>query len=109
MFFEYLVMFFVCALLFTFVVALACLPIMIANARGVDGPRKTAIVALSILGIFCGVTWLAALILALVWRGECECCCGTNLDNLEKLSKLYKAKVITKAEYEKMKAKLIQE
>ncbi len=110
---EYLALFFVFVLLFAFVVALVCLPVVIANARGICGSRKTAIIVLSLLGLFCGVTWFAALILALLWGSECGgcagCATGDALDNLEKLAKLYKDKVISKSEYERMKAKLIQE
>lgn len=109
MFFEYLVMFFVCVLLFTFIVTLACLPIIIANSRGISGNKKTAIVVLSLLGLFCGITWFVALILSVVWNGDGACCCAANLDSLEKLARLYKDKVISKSEYEKMKSKLIQE
>jgi hypothetical protein len=79
---------------------------MIANARGIVGGNKTAIVVLSWLGIFFGVTWIVALILSLIWNGE-TIIDGTSLDKLEKLSKLYKNKVITRAEYEEMKSKLI--
>lgn len=87
-------------------VAFLYIPIMIANARGICGTEHTVIVVLSILGIFFGLTWFIALILSLVWDGECLT--GDNLDKLEKLSRLYKEKVITKAEYERMKAKLVK-
>ncbi len=95
-----------------FCVALVCvaflaIPIMIANARGICGTEKTIIVVLSILGIFFGLTWVVALVLALVWRGDCIG--GDSLDKLEKLSRLYKDKVITKSEYERMKSKLLRE
>ena len=76
-------------------------------ARGIYGTEHTVIVVLSILGIFFGLTWFVALILSLVWGGECFT--GDSLDKLEKLSRLYKDKVITKAEYERMKAKIMKE
>ena len=88
-------------------VAIISVPIMIANARGISGGEKVAIIILSILGIFFGITWFVALILSLVWHGDCLS--GDNLDKLEKLSKLYKDKVITKSEYERIKSKLIRE
>ncbi len=98
------------AFLIMFCIAVVCvaflaIPIMIANARGICGGEKTTIVVLSVLGIFFGLTWVVALILSLVWRGDCLG--GDALDKLEKLSKLYKDKVITKSEYEQMKSKLL--
>lgn len=88
-------------------VAFLYIPIMIANARGINGTEHTVIVVLSILGIFFGLTWFVALILALVWGGDNLS--GDALDKLEKLSKLYKDKVITKAEYERMKSKIMKQ
>lgn len=99
--------FLVFLLIFTFIFMFLWLPIMIANGRGIVGNRKTTIVLLSILGIFCGVTWLIAMVLALVWPGAEDCNHTTDLDSLEKLAKLYKSKSITKSEYEKMKAKIL--
>lgn len=108
MFVEYLALFLVFMLLCAFICAVICIPVFIANARGICGSQKTIIMVLSWLGIFFGVTWIVALVLSLVWRGAGECySCGCRLDELEKLSKLYKSKVISKAEYDKMKAKLM--
>lgn len=111
MFIEYLALFFMFMLLCAFVCAIICIPVMIANARGICGTQKTIILVLSWLGIFFGLTWFAALILSLAWRGNDQPCheCGNRLDELEKLAKLYKAKAITKTEFEKMKAKLIKD
>lgn len=111
MFFEYTALFFVFMLLCVFVCALICIPVMIANARGICGNQKLIIVLLSWMGIFFGVTWLVALILSLAWHGDgtLGCTCGNRLDELEKLAKLYKSKVISKAEYDKMKAKLLKD
>ena len=112
MFVEYLALFIMFMLLCAFICAIICIPVMIANARGICGNQKTIIMILSWFGIFFGVTWIAALILALAWRGEGECMkcgCITRLDELEKLAKLYKSKVITKTEYEKIKAKLLKD
>ncbi|MBD5400172.1 SHOCT domain-containing protein [bacterium] len=112
MFIEYLSLFMMFMLLCAFICALICIPVFIANARGICGGQKTAIMILSWLGIFFGVTWIVALILSLVWHGDGECTkcgCGSRLDELEKLAKLYKAKVITKSEYDKMKAKLLKD
>lgn len=87
-------------------IAILCIPILIANARGICGSEKIAIIVLSWLGIFFGITWFVALILSLIWQGGCIDG-KDNLDRLEKLSKLYKEKVITKEEYEKMKSRLL--
>lgn len=100
--FAFAVVFALVALLLGFIY----IPIMIANARGICGGERTAIIILSWLGIFFGVTWLVALILSLVWTGKCAYGLD-NLDRLEKLSKLYKDKTITKAEFETMKSKLL--
>lgn len=109
MFVEYMALFFMFMLLCAFVCAIICIPVMIANARGICGNQKSIIVLLSWLGIFFGVTWFAALILSLAWAGNGRACdaCGSRLDELEKLAKLYKSKAISKSEYDKMKAKLL--
>ncbi len=104
---EVIAAFFIMFLIATVAVAIISIPILIANARGICGGEKTAIVLLSILGVFFGITWFVALILSLVWHAECPA--GDDLDKLEKLSKLYKDKVITKSEYERMKSKLLRE
>ncbi len=109
MFLEYLALFFMFMLVCAFVCAIICIPIMIANARGICGTQKTIIVILSWLGIFFGITWFASLILSLASHGDGSCSCGSRLDDLEKLAKLYKSKVISKTEYDKMKAKLLKD
>ncbi len=86
-------------------VAILSIPILIANARGICGTDHTIIVVLSILGVLFGVTWFIALIFSVVWQGECMV--DTDLDKLEKAAKLYKNKLITKEEYEKIKSKLL--
>lgn len=100
---EFILFFMIVMLL----IGIISIPIMIAGARGICGGEKATIVILSWLGIFFGVTWVVALILSLLWRGECIVG-GSNLDKLEKLAKLYKDKAITKAEFESMKARLLK-
>ena len=104
---EVMMAFFIMFFIVVLCVAFLYIPVMIANARGIYGTEHTVIVVLSILWIFFGLTWFVALILSLVWGGECFT--GDSLDKLEKLSRLYKDKVITKAEYERMKAKIMKE
>lgn len=99
--FAFLIMFSITVLF----VAFLSIPILIANARGICGVEHTTIVVLSILGVFFGITWLVALILSVVWRGECMV--EEDLDRLEKAAKLYKSKAISKEEYEKIKSKLL--
>lgn len=100
--FMYFVAFVFLFALIMLCVALICVPIMIANARGITGNEKLIITILSWLGILFGVTWIVALVLSLVWGSSKD-----NLENLEKLSKLYKDKVITKEEFERQKAKYL--
>ena len=71
--------------------------------RNTENNYRDFIVAWDIFGI----TWFAALILSLASHGDGNCSCGSRLDDLEKLAKLYKSKVISKTEYDKMKAKLL--
>ncbi len=95
-------------LLILLCIGFICIPIAIANARGITGGEHASIVLLSWLGIFFGVTWIVALILACVWHGD-KNTATDNLDKLEQLSRLYKSKAISKSEYEKMKRKLMGE
>ncbi len=103
---EFFIVFSLMFLLVMLLIGIISIPIMIANARGICGGERTAIIILSWMGLFFGVTWFVALILSLVWRGECAFGMD-NLDRLEKLSRLYKDKVISKAEFEKMKSRLM--
>lgn len=103
---EFLLVFFMMFILVMICVGIISIPIMIASSRGICGGQRMAIIILSWLGIFFGITWFVALILSLVWNGECVEM-GDNLDRLEKLARLYKDKAITKSEYENMKQKLL--
>lgn len=103
---EFLLVFGAMFLLGLILVGILMIPIWIANARGICGGEKTTISILSWMGIFFGITWIVALILALVWRGECGMR-ETNLDKLEKLSRLYKSKSITREEYNDIKSRLL--
>lgn len=83
------------------------IPVLIAGARGICGGEKTTIIILSWLGIFFGITWVIALVLSLIWRGECSVG-DSKLDRLERYAQLYKDKAITKAEFEAIKEKLLK-
>lgn len=89
-----------------FVVLFFMLPIMVANSRGISGGQKTTIVILSCFGVFFLVTWFVALVLALVYAPDTKKC---DLDKLEQIARLYKERVITKQEYEKMKSELLKQ
>ncbi len=99
--------FFLFFMMIVLLIGLINIPIMIANSRGICGGEKITITILSWLGVFFGVTWVIALILSLLWRGECAVG-ATNLDKLEQVARLYRTKAITKSEYEKMKSKLLK-
>lgn len=103
---EFLIVFGIMFLLTMTLVGLLMIPIWIANARGICGGEKTTITILSWMGIFFGITWIVALILSLVWRGECGMR-ESNLDKLEKLARLYKNKSITREEYDEIKSRLL--
>ena len=112
MFIDYIAWLFVFILLGAFIYMVISIPVRIARARGICGRRQDTIRTLSWLGVFFGVTWVAALILSLIRCGDGNSGCGgcnSRLDELEKLAKLYRSHVITKAEYEKMKAKLLRD
>ncbi len=93
-------------ILLLFAIMIVYIPITIADIRGISAGNRTTIALLSWLGLILGITWFIALILSLVWRGGANLGVN-NLDKLESLSRLYKEKAITKAEFEKMKKKLM--
>lgn len=103
---EFLLVFGIMFILGIIMVGILMIPIWIANARGICGGDKTTITILSWLGILFGITWIVALVLSLVWRGECGMR-ESNLDKLEKLSRLYKSKSITREEYNEIKSRLL--
>ena len=103
---EFLLVFGIMFVLGLILVGILMIPIAIANARGICGGEKTTISILSWMGIFFGVTWVGALVLSLVWRGECGMR-ESNLDKLEKLSRLYRNKSISREEYNEIKSRLL--
>ena len=104
---EFLIVFGIMCISGLILVGILCIPIWIANARGICGGEKTTISILAWMGIFFGITWIVAMILSLVWRGECAMR-DTNIDKLEKVAKLYQNKSITRSEYEEIKSKLLK-
>ena len=91
------------------IIWLICVPGNVAARRGVSGGELVVIKILAWCGLLVPITWFVALGLALFWhpakwisKGDCEYR-ETDLDKLEKLHKLYKNKVLSKAEYERLK------
>ena len=88
---------------------------MIARGRGISGPELTTIIVLSWCGIIFGVTWLIALVLAIVWKPEswikkCDGCGKTieshdTAEQLEKLHKLKQRGIISQKEFDAQKKK----
>jgi hypothetical protein len=113
-----------------FTIAVLCLvalvfliqvPIYIARGRGISGSELTSIIVLSWCGLFFGVTWLIALVLALVWQpgrwvSRCDGCGAGRqtgggedvADKIEKLHSLKKRGIITAKEFESEKKKILK-
>lgn len=111
------------------------IPIIIAKTRGVNGGNLTVVAILSWLGIFFGLTWIIALILALVYQSQVniantvtghsvylsrnneehitkhsdniETTTILGLDKLEKLYLLKEKGAITEKEYQTEKNKIL--
>ncbi len=109
------------AYLFGIIIALAIIyfiiqvPIIIAKKRGIKEGELTAITLLSWCGIFIGVTWIIAIVFALVWhpttwidKEKIHFNSMTNLEILEKLGALKDKGVITEQEFQQEKEKLIK-
>ena len=122
-------------LLLILAIFLIRIPIIIANARGVGGGNLKVIAILSWCGLFFGITWIIALILALVYQSQVNITNTTNgqvvylsrnneehltaynrnvqtpilsnLDKLEKLATLKEKGIITEQEYEVEKHNLL--
>jgi hypothetical protein len=98
-----------CIVLFIYLIQV---PVFIARGRGISGAELTTITVLSWCGIFFGITWVVALILALVWqpglwldKGETQ---GDTADELEKLHKLKQKGIISQKEFDAQKRKLLK-
>lgn len=90
-------------------------PIIIAKKRGMKEGELTTITVLSWCGIFIGITWIIALIFALVWqpttwidKEKIHFNDMTNLEILEKLGVLKDKGVITEQEFQREKEKIIK-
>ena len=91
-------------------------PIMIAKNRGICGSELSTIRILSWCGLIVGITWIIAIILSIVWKPnnwvEKTTPAETimpkdNLETLEKLSALKDKGIITDAEFQREKQKIM--
>lgn len=101
---ELFEIFFLFILIFLFVLLIRW-PINIAEERCVSTSTLGTIRVLSWLGIFFGITWVIAMVVALLAEPQLK---NDSLDKLEKLNSLRKAKVITEAEFQKEKKKILK-
>lgn len=86
------------------------IPVIISKNRGLDKDQRTGILCCTILGIFFFPVWIVGIILACVLKPkviEGKKDDDTDLERLEKLHRLYKNKIITKAEYDKQRKKIM--
>ncbi len=104
------------ALLFVFLIFVAVfvfvvrIPIIIATSRGVSGSNLSTIAVLSWCGILLGITWFVALVLSLIYEPANWVSDNNKKGDLESLEKLFELKekgVITQAEYERERKKII--
>lgn len=94
----------VLGIMFLVLMILLCVPLIIANIRGIYGPWRITIMVLTFFGVLMGVTWLIALILSLGLRVDLA---YDDLANLERLNQLYKQKVISRAEFQELKSRML--
>lgn len=100
-----------------FLIFLIRIPIIIAKSRKITGSDLTTVAVLSWLSLLFGITWVIALILAFVYtpkQGNNNVHVSSNmsrikqLQELEKLADLRDRGIITSAEFEEEKQKLMQ-
>jgi len=88
-------------------------PIMVAKSRGVTGSELSTVTILSWCGLFFGITWFIAIILALVyepnkWISKADGVGISGVDKLAKLHELKKKGVISQAEFNEEKKKILE-
>lgn len=91
---------------------LVFLPFHIARNRGIDKGQTSVICILCFLSFVLPIIWVVAIIMSVVCKPvvavvEEEKEKDLDVDKLAKLHELYKDKVITKAEYDKQKKKIM--
>ena len=88
-------------------------PMMVAKSRGITGSELSTITILSWCGLFFGITWLIAIVLALVyqpnkWINKSSEVGTSDVDKLAKLHSLKKQGVISQKEFDKEKKKILE-
>lgn len=88
------------------------LPITIAKDRNITGSKLRIISVLSWVSLLTGVTWIIALVLALVYEtenlnSENEKMSLNDLEKLEKLNDLKEKGILSVEEFEKEKASIL--
>jgi hypothetical protein len=118
---DYIGIFFYFAIISFIAYWVVQIPIMIAKNRGISGSELNTVVILSWTGIFIGITWLIAIILALVWQPEkwidkAKAATDENevdtheiseLDKLEKLNELKEKGILTQEEFDTQKKAIL--
>lgn len=96
------------------VLCIIWLPVTISKKRNLDNEQRTGILCCTLLGILFFPLWIIGMILACVLKPQTkdkvvkeEKSDDSDLERLEKLHTLYKNKVITKAEYDKQRKKIM--
>ncbi len=108
--FLFVIIFFICFLIFIIRV-----PIIIAKSRGICDNELNTITILSWVGIFIFFTWFIALILALIWKPDKwidknNTSQPNHLNDWEALEKLFRLKeqgIISQTEFETEKMKIM--
>lgn len=99
-------------LILMLIIWIATVPIQIAKGRGITGNELATISILSWVSLVIGITWFIALALALSyqpqkWVDPNDQHTSLDLDALEKLGRLKKSGVLTIAEYNREKKKIL--
>lgn len=84
------------------------LPIIIAEKRKLSENDIKIITLLAWVSLLVGVTWIIALIMALVYQPRHSIPAALSVDELEKMYELKEKGILTQEEYEKVKLKLIK-
>lgn len=93
-------------------------PYIIAKSRDVSKDKKTIIIVLGWAGIFFGITWFIALVLAFLYEPEIIGIqenitryddSSDYIDKLEKLASLKEKGIITEEEFESKKATILEQ
>ena len=104
--FLFICVFFICA-----AVWFIRLPIRIAERRGLTNTQISVVALLSWCGVFFGITWTVALVFSLVWEndGKSDEKRPIDPDKLLKLNELKEKGLISQAEFDEQKKRMLEE